>query len=758
MDVGFDLLSTEAELTMPNDVSLGVETDFARLIDDLADRRLRGETPNLDDYAVLHPELVPRLKQVAAILDLLPQKNEGVPELTGFRIVKELGRGGMGVVYEAVEDALGRRVALKALPLQAAARPQWLDRFRREAKAAARLHHTNIVPVFGIGEQNGVHYYVMQAIDGVSLEKRPVADMRQMATWGLKIAEALAHAHALGVLHRDIKPSNILIDEAGEPYLTDFGLAKLTDDVDLTESGDFIGTLRYASPEQLQGRCDERSDVYSLGATLYELLSGQPPFAAEDRGSLVRQIVEEEPRALRSVRPAAPRDLATIIHKAMAKEPARRYPTAAALADDLRRYLADQPVLARPVSSFERTSRWARRHPAIAGLSAAVAVLLLAVTGTALVGYVRTSDALEQSELHRIAAENAQAAESEERGRAERGEQDARQALAQTLGAIRKAHEIVDAIPSGYINLVMGQTRRGSVTPLRGRFEHEMITVERFIDLYEDFLRTPIPNLDARLEQVRSWRRLAYLYLEVGRRDDADRAYSSGVIAARDLSARGNRSPQLRLEVALASGYAGVSKSARRKDGSLELNFAFGELNALAAASPSDAAPLREHSELLNRYAAVIPNQNLKLKLFAEAIGFQRQALRLADTPASRNRLNLQYEEVFLQHRRADNTQAARETLQEWESIWPDWPEHALRIARTAGESLLAIKPPAIDDAELARWKRIAFENLVRYQRLGGTGITEMDSLARNRFFANDEDFQKLFQQLRQTPTAVKPK
>ena len=159
--------------------------------------------------------------------------------------------------------------------------------------------------------------------------------------------------------------------------------------------------------------------------------------------------------------------------------------------------------------------------------------------------------------------------------------------------------------------------------------KHELV-VERFIDLYEDFLRTPIPDPDARLEQVRSWRRLAYLYLEVGRRDDADRAYSSGVIAARDLSARGNRSPQLRLEVALASGYAGVSKSARRKDGSLELNFAFGELNALAAASPSDAAPLREHSELLNRYAAVIPNQNLKLKLFAEAIGLQRQALRLA--------------------------------------------------------------------------------------------------------------------------------
>jgi len=743
---------------MPNDVSLSVETDFARLIDDLADRRLRGETPNLDDYAVQHPGLAPRLKQLAAVLDLLPQKHEGVPELTGFRIVKELGRGGMGVVYEAVDDALGRRVALKALPLQAAARPQWLERFRREAKAAARLHHTNIVPVFGIGEQNGVHFYAMQAIDGVSLEKRPVADVRQTATWGLKIAEALAHAHALGVLHRDIKPSNILIDEVGEPYLTDFGLAKLTDDADLTESGDFIGTLRYAAPEQLQGRCHARSDVYSLGATLYELLSGQPPFDAENRGSLIRLIIETEPRMLHRVAPAVPRDLATVVHKAMAKEPARRYPTAAALAADLRRFLGDEPVQARPVSTFGRSARWARRHPAIASLSTAVVVLLLAVTGTALAGYARTSAALEQSELHRIDAEHAQAAESQERGRAERGEQDARQALAQTLGAIRKAHEIVDAIPSGYINLVMGQTRQASTTPLRGRFEHEMITVERFIDLYEDFVRTPIPDPDARLEQVRSWRRLAYLYVEVGRRDDADRAFSSGVVAARELSARGNRPPHLRLEVALASGYAGVSKTARRKDGSLEVNFAFAELKTLAAAAPSDAAPLREHSELLNRYAAVTLNQTVKVKLFAEAIALQRQAMRLADTAAARNRLNLQYEEIFLLHRRADNPEAARDTLQEWASIWPDGAEHALRIARTAGESLLVIPPAAIDDAEVARWKRIAFESLVRYQRLGGSGITELDSLARNRFFANDAAFQNLFQLLRPSPSAVKSK
>ena len=743
---------------MPNDVSLGVETEFARLIDDLADRRLRGETPNLDDYAVLHPELLPRLKQLAAVLDLLPQKNEGVPELTGFRIVKELGRGGMGVVYEAVEDALGRRVALKALPLQAAARPQWLDRFRREAKAAARLHHTNIIPVFGIGEQNGVHYYVMQAVDGVSMEKRPVADVKQTATWGLKIAEALAHAHSLGVLHRDIKPSNILIDEAGEPYLTDFGLAKLLDDADLTESGDFIGTLRYSAPEQLQGQCDVRSDVYSLGATLYELLSGQPPFNAGDRAALVRSIVENEPRALRSVKPEVPRDLATIVHKAMAKEPARRYPTASALVDDLRHYLAGEPVLARPIGTVGRIVRWARRHPAIAGLSTTVAVLILGVTGTALAGYVRTSAALEQSERDRIAAENAQTAESKERVRAERGEEDARQALVQVLGTIRRAHEIVDSFPRGYIQLVMGQTRREAVTAVRGQYEPVMLTVERFIDLYEDFLRKPIPDPDARLEQVRSWRRLGSLYAQTGRPDDAARAYSAGVVAARELYAQNAPSPKHRLEVALASGYAGFTKSAERQDGSLELNFAFAEFKALAAAAPSDTAPLREHSELLNRCAALAPSQNEKLNMYVEAIGLQRQALQLVDLPATRIRLNLQYEEIFLFHRRAGNHEAGRSTLREWASIWPDSPDHALRIARTASESLLLLRTPAAEHAEAAPWKRIAFDNLERYQRLGGRGGPAVDLLAKNRFFANDAEFQKLFQQLRQSPTAANPK
>src|SRR5579872_2942553 len=207
-----------------------------------------------------------------------------------------------------------------------------LQRFRREARVAARLHHTNIVPVFGVGEQDGVHYYAMQFIDGESLQA-PCFQPRGFSTiaqWGLQIAEALAYAHGQGVLHRDVKPSNLLLDRAGNIWLTDFGLAKAEVLPDLTRAGDVVGTLRYMAPEQLDGAADGRSDVYSLGLVLYELLTGRPAFDAADRNQLVKQVTQEEPPPPRRLGRRAPRDLDTIVVKAIAKEPARRYSTALA--------------------------------------------------------------------------------------------------------------------------------------------------------------------------------------------------------------------------------------------------------------------------------------------------------------------------------------------------------------------------------------------------------------------------------------------
>jgi WD40 repeat protein len=341
----------------------------------------------------------------------------------------------MGVVYEAVQESLGRRVAVKVLPADRC-RGAWAERFRREAQAAARLHHTNIVPVFGVGRDGDTHFYVMQYIAGHGLDRvldearrlrqsttdgPPPTDGASAAAYGLltgrfsggpppvtldpppavpagdgyvrtvarlggQAAGALHHAHTLGVLHRDVKPSNLLLDAGGTVWVADFGLAKAVapdaadgpDPHSLTETGDLVGTLRYMAPERFRGECDARSDVYALGATLYELLALRPAFDDPDRLRLVARIARGDPPPLRRLNPRVPRDLDTVVRKAMARRPADRYPSAAALADDLGRFLAGRPVAARRASAAELAWRWARRRPAVAALSAAV--LLLAVT------------------------------------------------------------------------------------------------------------------------------------------------------------------------------------------------------------------------------------------------------------------------------------------------------------------------------------------------------------------------------------------
>ena len=246
-----------------------------------------------------------------------------------FRIVREIGRGGMGVVCEAYQGSLNRHVALKFLPERGD-----LARFRREARAAGRLHHTNIVPVFGVGEHRGRHFYVMQFIAGRGLDavldraarhRRRTGlgfDDREAARIGVQVAEALAYAHAQGVIHRDIKPSNLLLDDQETVWVTDFGLAHdASDTVTLTHTGDFLGTLRYVAPERLSGRGDERADIYGLGVTLYELVCGRAAYDEADRSVLLHKVLHHDPPRPRQCVPAIARDLETIVLKAMAREP-----------------------------------------------------------------------------------------------------------------------------------------------------------------------------------------------------------------------------------------------------------------------------------------------------------------------------------------------------------------------------------------------------------------------------------------------------
>jgi hypothetical protein len=361
----------------------------------------QGKAPDRAAVLAAHPELAPQLESCLAALDFIhraERTDPAVPPTLGdFRIVREIGRGAMGVVYEAEQVSLKRQVALKVLRFGASPDQEAMARFRREAETVAALHHTNIAPLFAVGSEAGVHFFAMQLIAGRSLaavldeaNAAGVAlDAKKVVGWGVQAAEALAHAHARGVVHRDVKPSNLLLDGEGTVWLTDFGLARRRDEATLTTAGVQLGTPRYMSPEQAaaaRAPVDQRSDVYSLGATLYELATGKPVFEAPTAGQLFEQIATAEPVPPRRHRPALPRDLETVLLRCLAKDPAQRYPTARDLADDLRRVAAGDPVKARRPSLLRRLRRWAGRRraqaPLVAG-AAAIAVVVTVVLGLA---------------------------------------------------------------------------------------------------------------------------------------------------------------------------------------------------------------------------------------------------------------------------------------------------------------------------------------------------------------------------------------
>jgi hypothetical protein len=358
---------------------------LAALLEQYAADLQAGRTPDRDKLLKDNADLAAELEPCLSGLEFIHRARQpGAPAHLGdFRIVREVGRGGMGVVYEAEQESLKRRVALKVLRFGVTPDPEALERFRREAETVAGLHHTNIVPIFFVGSDHGVHYFAMQFIEGRSLADVLATQGRQPAAaaarWGLQAAEALAHAHARGVIHRDVKPSNLLLDAEGIVWLTDFGLARRADEATLTAAGAILGTPRYMSPEQVlaaQRPVDHRSDVYSLGATLYELATGRPVFQAEAPHDLMLQIVETEPAAPRALCRDVPRDLETVLLKCLAKQPEQRYATARDLADDLRRLTTGDPIRARRPSAWSRLRRWAGKQGR--GVRAAVVTLVVA--------------------------------------------------------------------------------------------------------------------------------------------------------------------------------------------------------------------------------------------------------------------------------------------------------------------------------------------------------------------------------------------
>ncbi|MCI0748579.1 MAG: serine/threonine-protein kinase [Verrucomicrobia subdivision 3 bacterium] len=313
-------------------------------------------------------------------------ETERPPALLDYEILERIGRGGMGVVYRARQLSLNRVVALKVIAGGEPASPAALARFRREAEAAAKLDHPNIVAIYEVGEHEATPFLVMRFVEGVSLaeqrqdgKRRTEAEIvRLMGT----VARAVHYAHSRGVLHRDLKPSNILLDAAGQPHLTDFGIAKLVgEEATLTQTAELLGTPCYMAPEQAAGKPLSRgADIYSLGVILYELLTGRRPFEAERPVEVLRKVIEEEPVAPRVVNRAVDRDLETICLKCLDKNPARRYGSALELAEDLERWERREPIVARPAGPILRLRRWVARNPAvatlIAGLLAGIAVTL----------------------------------------------------------------------------------------------------------------------------------------------------------------------------------------------------------------------------------------------------------------------------------------------------------------------------------------------------------------------------------------------
>jgi serine/threonine protein kinase/WD40 repeat protein/Tfp pilus assembly protein PilF len=518
------------------------------MAEEFLERYRRGERPALTEYIRKHPELSDKIRELFPALVMLeevgPQEagpsgacsgrmtadGQALERLGDYRILREVARGGMGVVYEAEQEALGRHVALKVLPYQSPIDPVRLQRFRRESRSAARLHHTNIVPVFDVGEYQGTYYYAMQFIRGQALDEvltelkhmrgvkddakatgladdpartpirqltvslarglltgefsrkslaeedaavsRPAVSrpepaapevaetkcdsplermdnpssasgatsnilknrsdlfssgdlhyFRSAAQIGLQVAEALAYAHSQKVLHRDIKPANLLLDFQGTVWVTDFGLAK-EEGEDLTQTGDLVGTLRYMAPERFNGESDPRSDIYGLGLTLYELLTLRPAFEESDRSRLIKRIADEDPLRPRKRHPQIPRDLETIVLKAIAKDPRQRYQVAEEMAEDLRRFLADRPIQARRSAVWEHAWRWCRRNRLLATLSAAVFALVVALG----VGFLVAN--LLWTERDRALASQKRAEDAEGRARAAEQENKVREHLA----------------------------------------------------------------------------------------------------------------------------------------------------------------------------------------------------------------------------------------------------------------------------------------------------------------------------------------
>jgi serine/threonine protein kinase/tetratricopeptide (TPR) repeat protein len=662
------------------------------------ERQRTGPPPSISEYAAAHPELAAEIRDffptIVAMERLKVHREEAsgarvslgalkLDRLGDFRILGEIGRGGMGIVYEAFQESLGRHVAVKVLPRQLLLQPTQLQRFQREAQTAARLHHTNIVPVFGVGEQDGFHYIVMQLIRGVGLDAvlvdlqqqglaeteglrapeppvpRPVrsrpsevaeivrmlvegqapaaepfagegtaadrdeppavntptedfvhgrdstpqvparpsprasvpgarpsrrfgpAYWRSAADLARQAAEALHYAHLHHTLHRDIKPANLLVDRQGIVWIGDFGLAKAMEQDHVTQTGGLVGTLRYMAPEQFSGRVDARSDIYSLGLTLYELLTLRPGFDDASRSSLIGQITQGEPVRPRKVNADIPRDLETITLKAIARDPEHRYQSAGDLAHDLQCYLEDRPILARRASVVERLWRWSRRNRVVTALAASTLLLLMATVVLLGLGYVASRHAEREAERLRHKAEATSALALEALDNIFQQFAPDRNAAATKLSMVGETGEEI-AVP---------------VQPVLSKEAAAML--EHMLAFYDRLAEQSGADGELRRKAAEANRRVGDIRQRLGHYEESKRAYLRAIEAYRQLIPVGPQGIELATEIARTQNELGNVYGALRQLEESQKAYR-SALATLLARSPSTAP--RYQFELARTY------------------------------------------------------------------------------------------------------------------------------------------------------------
>ena len=597
------------------------DQELARVLEGCLAEIEAGRPVNAGVLMADHSRIAERLQTCLSALNLVQQATAGltserleqalplaVGRLGDFDIIREVGRGGMGVVYEARQISLGRKVALKVLPFAATLDPRQLQRFLLEAQAAAILHHVHIVPIYSVGCERGVHYYAMQFIDGQTLAEaigalrqstaetagridpspkvQPPADstptepanalatersaespgyFRAVARLGIQAALALEHAHQLGVIHRDIKPANLLMDRAGDLWITDFGLARLRSHAEITMSGDALGTLRYMSPEQALAKralVDHRTDIYSLGSTLYEVLTLHPAYPGTDRVEILQRIAQGEPHPPRRINRFIPVELETIVLQAMAHEPQHRYATAREFADDLTRFLDHLPVRATRPDLKDRLLKWSWRHKnplVIAALAVGLAVVGFAgMTAQLWLEQGKTKSALQQAQNNETEALANQAL----------AEANFRKAL---LGVNRVLWELENPV---WAKIPEFMAARRQLT-------------RQALEIFQEFIDTESKEPAIRFQAGRAYETLVNVLLVSRKFDEADVAHAKAVHLFEELRAEHPENPDYGLVLGRVRNSMGNWDFSRKLHGPAKAEY-LGAIDALRKSLPYD--------------------------------------------------------------------------------------------------------------------------------------------------------------------------